>query len=274
MEDKEKQAQHTTLGDNSLAKDAATRVLSLVSHKLKTPLSIINGYSEAILADIKPEEMSSFSIKALEDINKQGEKLSILIDKLVRFANISDLTPQNLQKKEINVRHIFSEVSSKCIFRDDSITISSSDNTIRKRGPYIEVKCENDTTVWADESLLSIALEELVDNAIKFNNNVTKKLRLFYYQDQGKDVLAVADNGVGIREEHIGKLFHKFYQIDDYFTGQIEGWGLGLALVKRIMNLHGGNITVRSQYEVGTIISLVFPKKDDNNNNNNKLETI
>ena len=79
---------------------------------------------------------------------------------------------------------------------------------------------------------------------------------------------------MGIREEHIGKLFHKFYQIDDYFTGQIEGWGLGLALVKRIMNLHGGNITVRSQYEVGTIISLVFPKKDDNNNNNNKLETI
>ncbi len=261
MEEIKKHAHHTTAGDNSLAKDAATRVLSLVSHKLKTPLSIINGYSETILAELKPGEMSNFSIKALEDINKQGEKLSILIDKLVRFANISDLLPEDLQKKEINVRKIFSEVSSKCILRDDSITITSSDNTIRDRAPNVEIKCDNDTKIYADGALLSIALEELVDNAIRFNNNVNKKLRLFYYEDQGKDILAVADNGVGIREQHIGKIFHKFYQVDDFFTGQIEGWGLGLALVKRIMNLHGGNITVRSQYGVGTIISLVFPKQ-------------
>lgn len=269
MEDKKEQTLHSTSGDSSIAKDAATRVLSLVSHKLKTPLSIINGYSEAILSDIKPGEMSNFSIKALEDINKQGEKLSILVDKLVRFANIGDLSPKDLKKTEVNVRHVFSDISAKCIFRDDSIMVNSSDNTIRSRGPAIEVKCDNDTTVLADENLLSIAVEELVDNAIKFNNNVTKKIRLFYYQDQGKDVIAVADNGVGIKEEHISKIFHKFYQIDDFFTGQIEGWGLGLALVKRIMGLHEGNITVRSQYGVGTIISLVFPKKNDN-----KLENI
>lgn len=263
MDEKNKHAHHTTEGDNSLTKDAATRVLSLVSHKLKTPLSIINGYSEAILSSVKPEEMSSFNIKALEDINKQGEKLSVLVDKLVRFANISDLLPEDLEKKEVNVRKIFSEESSKCILRDDSITITSSDNTIRRKAPTVEIKCDNNTTVYADGTLLAIAIEELVDNAIRFNNNVSKKLRLFYYQDHEKDVLAVADNGVGIREEHITKIFHKFYQIDDFFTGQIEGWGLGLALVKRIMNLHGGNITVRSQYGIGTIISLVFPKAND-----------
>ncbi len=248
MEEKEKHAQHSTEGDNSLAKDAATRVLSLVSHKLKTPLSIINGYSEAILSSVKPEEMSSFNIKALEDINKQGEKLSVLVDKLVRFANISDLLPEDLVKTDVNVRKVFSDTSSKCILRDDSISITSSDNTIRKKAPTIEVKCENDTTVKADGTLLAIAIEELVDNAIRFNNNVSKKIRLFYYQDNGKDVLAVADNGVGIREEHITKIFHKFYQIDDFFTGQIEGWGLGLALVKRIMNLHVCDNTVRTEY--------------------------
>ena len=263
MEDKNKHAQHSTAGDSSLAKDAATRVMSLVSHKIKTPLSIINGYSETILSSIKPGEMSDFNVKALEDINKQGEKLSVLVDKLVRFANISDLLPEDLEKKEVNVKKIFSEVSSKCILRDDSIAVTSSDNTIRRKAPSIEVKCDNNTTIYADGTLLAIAIEELVDNAIRFNNNVSKKLRLFYYQDHDKDVLAVADNGVGIREEHITKIFHKFYQVDDFFTGQIEGWGLGLALVKRIMNLHGGNITVRSQYGIGTIISLVFPKTND-----------
>ena len=264
MEENNKHAHHSTEGNSSLVKDAATRVLSLVSHKLKTPLSIINGYSEAILSTVKPEEMSSFNIKALEDINKQGEKLSVLVDKLVRFANISDLLPEDLVKGEVNVRKIFSDTSSKCILRDDSITINSSDNTIRSKAPSVEIKCDNDITVFADGTLLAIAIEELVDNAIRFNNNASKKIRLFYYQDDGKDVLAVADNGVGIKEEHITKIFHKFYQVDDFFTGQIEGWGLGLALVKRIMNLHGGNITVRSQYGVGTIISLVFPRTDDN----------
>ena len=87
-----------------------------------------------------------------------------------------------------------------------------------------------------------------------------KKIRLFFYQEDGKDVLAIADNGVGIKEEDINQIFEKFYQVDDFFTGQVEGWGLGLALVKRIMSLHGGSISVRSQYGVGTIISLRFPK--------------
>ena len=87
------------------------------------------------------------------------------------------------------------------------------------------------------------------------------KIRMFYYEENGKDVLAVADNGVGIKEEDINKIFVKFYQVDDFFTGQIEGWGLGLALVKRIMNLHNGTISVRSQHGIGTIISLRFPKK-------------
>ena len=271
MEEKEKQVHHSTDGDTTIAKDAATRVLSLVSHKLKTPLSIINGYSETILSGLQPGEMSNFNVKALEDINKQGEKLSVLVDKLVRFANISDLLPEDLQKSDVNVKKIFSDASSKCILRDDAITVMSSDNTIRRKGPSVEIKCENNTTIYADKTLLAIAVEELVDNAIRFNNNSSKKIRLFYYQDQGKDVLAVADNGVGIKKEHISKIFHKFYQVDDFFTGQIEGWGLGLALVKRIVNLHGGNITVRSQYGVGTIISLVFPKHE---NNDKKLKNI
>lgn len=252
-EDKEK--------ENKMQKDPASRVLSLVSHKLKTPLSIINGYTEAILSQSKPDEMSSFTKKALEDINKQGEKLALLVDKLVRFSSVSSLTAADAKKEMIAIRPLFSAASTKCIMRDDSLSITSSDDTIRRRGPSIEIKCEPETKIFADSALVSIAVEELLDNAIKFNNNVVKKIRMFYYEENGKDVLAVADNGVGIKEEDINRIFEKFYQVDDFFTGQIEGWGLGLALVKRIMNLHNGTISVRSQYGIGTIISLRFPKK-------------
>lgn len=253
QEEKEKEAK--------IQKDPASRVLSLVSHKLKTPLSIINGYTEAILSQSKPEEMSSFTKKALQDINKQGEKLALLVDKLVRFSSVSSLTAADPKKDMIAVRPLFSAVSAKCVMRDDSLNIMSSDDTIRRRGPSIEIKCEPEVKIFADNALVGIAVEELLDNAIKFNNNVVKKIRMFYYEENGKDVLAVADNGVGIKEEDINRIFEKFYQVDDFFTGQIEGWGLGLALVKRIMNLHNGTISVRSQYGIGTIISLRFPKK-------------
>lgn len=242
-------------------KDPATRVLSLISHKLKTPLSIINGYTEAILSQAKPGEMSSFMSKALLDINKQGEKLTGLVDKLVRFSSVSALTEADVKKDMIKIKPIFASAAAKCVTRDDSLNVLSSDNTIRFQGPAIENKAEAETEIYADKALVSMAIEELLDNSIKFNNNTPKRIRLFYYEEDGKDILAVADNGVGIKEEEIGRIFEKFYQIDDFFTGQIEGWGLGLALVKRIMSIQGGTISVRSQYGVGTIISLRFPKK-------------
>lgn len=251
--------------ESSVQKDPASRVLSLISHKLKTPLSIINGYTEAILSQVKPGEISTFCMKALEDINKQGDKMCLLVDKLVRFSAVSSLTAADAKKADVKLRPILSAVATKCVTRDDAIGITSSDTTIKSRGPAIEIKCDQEVKVFADSALLAIALEELVDNAIKFNNNPIKKVRIFYYEENGKDVIAVADNGVGIREEETNNIFEKFYQIDDYFTGQIEGWGLGLALVKRVMNIHGGAISLRSQYGIGSIISLRFPKKPQEN---------
>jgi signal transduction histidine kinase len=207
--------------------------------------------------------LSDFVSKALVDINKQGEKLAILVDKLVRFSSVSNLIKKDVKKDMTKVRSMFSSISNKCVMRDDSLNVLSSDRTIRFQGPAVEIKCDADVEIYADKALVSIAIEELTDNAIKFNNNSNKKIRMFYYEEDAQDVLAVADNGVGIKEEHISKIFDKFYQVDDFFTGQIEGWGLGLALVKRIMGLHGGAISVRSQYGVGTIISLRFPRKQD-----------
>lgn len=244
-----------------IVKDPASKLLALVSHKLKTPLSIIKGYSETILSQLEPGEMSAFNIQALRNINKQGEKMSLLIDRLVHFSSINDLKEENIKKEEIDLNKVLEEIVSKCAFRDDDVNADSSEETMRSKGPIIEIKCPPDTKIYADRHLLLIAVEELTDNSIKFNNNMSKRIKLFYYPEEGFDVVAVADNGVGIKEENTNKIFDTFYQVDDYFTGQIEGWGLGLALVKRIMALHKGHISLRSQYGVGSIISLKFPKK-------------
>lgn len=244
-----------------IVKDPAAKLLALVSHKLKTPLSIINGYSETILSQLQPGEMSAFNIQALKNISKQGEKMSILVDRLVHFSSISDLKEDGIKKEELNLNEILAKVVSKCAFRDDGVDPNSSEETMRQKGPFLEIKCPQDTYVYADKNLLLLAVEELVDNSIKFNNNMNKRIKLFYYPEGDCDVIAVADNGVGVKEEDSNRIFETFYQVDDYFTGQIEGWGLGLAMVKKIIALHKGHISLRSQYGVGSIISLKFPKK-------------
>ena len=244
-----------------VVKDPASKLLALVSHKLKTPLSIINGYSETILSQLQPGEMSAFNIQALRNISKQGEKMSLLVDRLVHFSSINDLKEENIKKEEVELCKVLEEVVAKCAFRDDDINTTSSEETMRQKGPSIEVKCSPEITVYADRQLLLMAVEEMVDNSIKFNNNMNKRIKLFHYEEGAFDVVAVADNGVGVKEEESNRIFETFYQVDDYFTGQIEGWGLGLALVRRIIALHKGHIALRSQYGVGTIISLKFPKK-------------
>lgn len=244
-----------------VVKDPASKLLALVSHKLKTPLSIINGYSETILSQLQPGEMSAFNIQALRNISKQGEKMSLLVDRLVHFSSINDLKEENIKKEEVELCKVLEEVVAKCAFRDDDINATSSEETMRQKGPSIEVKCSPEITVYADRQLLLMAVEEMVDNSIKFNNNMNKRIKLFHYEEGAFDVVAVADNGVGVKEEESNRIFETFYQVDDYFTGQIEGWGLGLALVRRIIALHKGHIALRSQYGVGTIISLKFPKK-------------
>ena len=243
-----------------IAKDPASKLLALVSHKLKTPLSIINGYSETILSTMQPGEMSSFNIQALRNISKQGQKMALLVDRLVHFSSINELKETDIKKEQLNLYSILTEVATKCVFRDDAVNINSSEDTIHRKGPSIEIKCPEDISISADKRLFVMALEELLDNSIKFNNNMNKRLKLFYYEEEGQDVVAIADNGVGVKEEESHKIFETFYQVDDFFTGQIEGWGLGLALVKRIISLHKGHIAMRSQYGVGTIISLKFPK--------------
>lgn len=244
-----------------IAKDPATKLLALVSHKLKTPLSIINGYSETILSSMQPGEMSSFNIQALRNISKQGQKMALLVDRLVHFSSINELKEADIKKERFGLYSILAEVATSCAYRDDAVNVNSSEETIRRKGPSIEIKCSEETSIYADKRLFIMALEELLDNSIKFNNNMNKRLKLFYYEEEGFDVVAIADNGVGIKPEETHKIFDTFYQVDDFFTGQIEGWGLGLALVKRIVALHNGHIALRSQYGVGTIISLKFPKK-------------
>src|SRR6202011_2708369 len=99
-----------------------------------------------------------------------------------------------------------------------------------------------------DKIWMQQAIRNLIENAIKFNTKPQRHVRIGGRRvDDSKVELFVTDDGIGIPSEERTKIFQKFYQIEASFTGQVQGMGLGLALVKRVVEAHGGSVRVESQ---------------------------
>ncbi|MBO7237700.1 MAG: HAMP domain-containing histidine kinase [Elusimicrobiaceae bacterium] len=238
------------------------KMLSLVSHKLKTPLSIINGYSEAILSQSSKENFSPFTAKALEEIHKQGTKLCYLVDKLLFFNKVNTLSEKDLALKTIALKELLKTCANDAISREQELTPISNSTDVTKRGTFIEIDCPATLELKADTELIAFLIEELLSNAIKFNNKPEKIIKIQCAHHPASVSISVRDYGAGIRPQDVNKIFERFYQVDDYFTGQIDGWGLGLSMVKKIVDLHHGSISVISDRGLGSIFTLNFPVVD------------
>lgn len=236
-----------------------SKTLSLISHKLKTPLSIINGYSETILSQAKKENFSPFTANALEEIHKQGTKLCLLVDNLIFFNRVNSLTPRELSLKTIALKELIKTCANEAVSKEEDAGPVETDGQTTKRGTFIEIDCASSLELKADEALLSFLIEELLVNAIKFNNKPEKIIKVQCAHHGDSISLSVRDYGAGIRPQDVNKIFERFYQVDDYFTGQITGWGLGLTMVKKIVELHRGSISVISDRGLGSIFTLNFP---------------
>lgn len=237
------------------------RALSLISHKLKTPLSIINGYSEAILSQAAKEKFSPFTSKALEEINKQGSRMSQLVDKLFAFHKVSSADPNALERKPVVLKALIKDCAAKAIALNEEATPEQApqeDASIR-RGTFVEIDCPEGLTVTANEEMLRLGVQELLTNSIKFNNKIEKIIKVQGANHGGSVSLSVRDYGVGIRPQDVNRIFDPFYQVDDSFTGQVSGWGLGLPMLKQILDLHGGSISVVSDRGLGSIFTINFP---------------
>ena len=238
-----------------------SRALTLISHKLKTPLSIINGYSEAILSQAKKEKFSPFTSKALEEINKQGGRMSLLVDKLMAFNKVTTAQTEGVEKQPVYLKNLIKDCASKAIAQEEEISVpapAQEDSTV-KRGTFVEIDCPEHLSVTANEEMLRLCIRELLANAIKFNNKMEKIIKVQCANHGDSISISVRDYGAGIRPQDVNKIFEPFYQVDDYFTGQISGWGLGLPMVKRILDLHDGSISVVSDRGLGSIFTISFP---------------
>ena len=237
------------------------RALSLISHKLKTPLSIINGYSEAILSQAGKEKFSPFTSKALEEINKQGKRMFQLVDKLFAFHKVSSADGAALERKPVALKPLIKECAAQAIALNEDAAPEpgpQEDSSVR-RGTFVEIDCPEGLSITANEDMLRLGVQELLTNSIKFNNKMEKIIKVQCANHGGSISISVRDYGVGIRPQDVNRIFEPFYQVDDSFTGQVNGWGLGLSMLKQILDLHDGSISVVSDRGLGSIFTINFP---------------
>lgn len=224
--------------------------LSAISHKLRTPLTSILGYSAILMLEQKAKKtFSDFQSKALQDIDRQGHQLANLVNKLLAFTVVEGDVLE-LNRKVVDLKGIGKEISGH--FHE----------AVFQKGVKLEVdgSCYSVASLYADEEKVKEVFFNLIDNAIKFIDKKDKIVRISGRKLTGDMIeFTIADNGPGIPPEEQDKIFQLFYQIEESFTGQTEGMGLGLPLVKRIIEGHGGSIRVESNLNEGSRFIFTLP---------------
>ena len=224
----------------------ARNFLSLISHKFKTPLASINGYAQILKDDANTKNLPEIVKKSSDTIFNQGQKLNVLVENLLDFVTVDSLEPHSLDKIDFDAAHFLEEAAAG----------------MRDRLPEVTIKivAPEPVPLKADRKLVASALKSLIDNAVKFNNGREKLVILSAQTRENNVLISVGDNGPGIPGEELDNIFQKFYQVEDSFTGQVEGWGLGLARVKKIAELHGGQVFAKSQLQKGSAFTISLPK--------------
>jgi signal transduction histidine kinase len=226
----------------------ARNFLSLISHKFKTPLAAISGYAQILSDESHSSEMPEIVRKSAGTIYTQGAKLNSLVESLLDFVTVDSLEQSALSYSSFDAGELAKEVAENA----------------RRRLPMEGVTCKiaipDPVTVRGDRGLIKSALKNLVENAVKFNPAKEKLVVISAAARDGKVMLSVGDNGPGIPGEEHENIFGKFYQVEASFTGQVEGWGIGLALVKKVAEVHGGRALVKSQLQKGSAFTILLPQ--------------
>ncbi|HBU70250.1 MAG TPA: hypothetical protein DEE98_07715 [Elusimicrobia bacterium] len=218
-----------------LEKNLKYNFLSLISHKFRSPLTVMSGSADILMTLEKDPD----HLEYLKKILKSLQDLQNILNRLFRFL-------------EMNIRDF-----------NETISLDIIDEIVSKQGDkygFSYVFNKNFKVKKAGYWQIMV-IEELIDNSFKFFTG--SQLRIDLAIDN--DTMEITDNGVGIPPEETTNVFEPFYQIDKYFTGQVPGMGLGLALVKRLVKLHNGTIEFKSTINSGTNIIINLEKGEGAN---------
>ena len=217
-----------------------------VSHELKTPVSSIQGYLETILSnpDLSPDKRQFFRCVYYS----QSTRLTGLL-RDISVLNRLDEASEMFDLTEVNITKLIAEIQKECSQDMEEKHITS------------EIILPGDPTVFGNNSLLYSIFRNLYDNAIAYAGENIKITVNCYKEDPKYYYFSFSDNGVGIPEEHINRIFERFYRVDKGRSRKIGGTGLGLSIVKNGVNFHKGQISAKSSPGKGVTFFFTLKKK-------------
>ena len=233
------------MADELAADEEAQRsFVANVSHELKTPMTTIGGFIDGILdGTIPPEQQRSYLMIVSNEIRRLSRTV-------VSMLNLS-----KIEAGEVSIAPVRYDVG-KQIFD----TLLSFEKQINDKNINVEgFEDMGSVTINADKDLIQQVIYNLVDNAVKFTpeNGV---ISISAKNEEEKTVVSIKNTGAGVSDEEISRIFERFYKVDKSRSYDVKGVGLGLYIVKTIVNMHNGEITARS--ENGKYIEFCFEIPD------------
>ncbi|MBF0566523.1 MAG: HAMP domain-containing protein [Nitrospirae bacterium] len=251
-----------------IANKTKSGFLANMSHELRTPLNSIIGFSQ-ILTDELYGKLNENQQVYVNNILSSGTHLLFLINEILDLSKIEEGKTQLEFSRFYVSRLIDSSIvmlKEKAMLHGIKLTGEITPVSASVSASIASSSAATDLEIEGDERRLKQVLFNLLSNAVKFTPSggsvkVTASLLTpqFGLADEPKIEIAVEDTGIGIREEDIGKLFTEFSQLDSSYTKKYEGTGLGLALSKRLVELHGGTIGVNSVPGKGSRFYFILP---------------
>src|SRR2546423_8819515 len=211
-----------------------------LAHELRTPIG--NMLGEAQVALIRERSSDEYRT-VVESTATECERLSGIIDNLLFLAR-AESAEQQLARSSFNAATAVEKV------------VSFYQTVAEDR--HIEINCRGEAEIFADPILFNRGIGNLIDNALRFTPE-NGSIQIAIRDLGGSAEICVRDTGSGIPPEHLPRVFDRFYRADP--SRSSGGTGLGLALVKSIVDLHGGSATSPSQVNRGTAVILTFPKQ-------------
>ena len=224
--------------------------LQNLAHEFKTPIFAIQGYVDTLLNGAMDDTV--IRKKFLENAAKNVDRLVNLMNDLDEISTL-ERGEQLLYKQNFIVQDLIREIF-------ESLSIKTHAKNIRTA---IKKGCESPITVFADKEKIRMVLINLVENATKYGKLNGSIVASIYKIDEKNVLIEISDDGIGIEEEHLMRIFERFYRTDAARSRDKGGTGLGLAICKHIIEAHGQSVHVRSTPDVGTTIGFTLESRRD-----------
>jgi len=229
--------------ERRLAEQMREDFVANVSHEIRTPLTAIKGFTQ-VIKDTPIEKRDSI-IPFLDKLESNADRLTTLFNDILHLSVIE--SSQKVMKESLNPEDLTESVivNVKQAYLEKAIQIHF-DSSIEK--------------IWANAQFIEQVLTNLIENALKYTPESGEVWVTWMASENGKwDILKVKDNGIGISKIHHARLFERFYRVDSGRARNAGGTGIGLAIVKHIINIHNGKISLDSKEGEGTCFTVKIP---------------